>query len=553
MSISALKKLEQHKDRFDPASARIKRACVRTLARTRLASADQVRRLHEVLCFLRAYPDDATVFAVVTKALERFDRRADLQRHRDDLAYSGIAGTTLWFPFFYPTARRLAAAWPGLLTLDRTDHVAGKSIAGALPALLTSSEAHGVREAHLPGFALLDRVRGRETDATFLIRRVDALRADDRTREALYDAINPSCELAPGKNTPNRTRAALAGVRPVWQTTALPTARPVLADELKRRPRATRRLNGPSARAVIRLADEALATRQRDLDAFAYGNERDVWWVEDGKGLAFAFVGIAAPRRSVGAAIYGGLTLQNGVPIGYHQADLTGRAAALSFNAFDTFRGSATAHVFARWLAALHALFGVDSFSIEPYQLGEHNAEGLQSGAWWFYSKFGFAPRAAAGQRLARKEFARQARSPAYRSSVARLRALARHHLFFEVDPNQPAPFVTPVALGLAMARHLSALAGSDRAAGMAEARARSMRSCGIRSLARFSAAERVAFEAWAPLVSQLDVARWPQSDRAALVNVIRASAAASQRGYVQSFAALPRLSRALARLASEG
>jgi hypothetical protein len=36
-------------------------------------------------------------------------------------------------------------------------------------------------------------------------------------------------------------------------------------------------------------------------------------------------------------------------------------------------------------------LFDVDSFTINPYQLGDGNDEALASGAWWFYYKFGFA------------------------------------------------------------------------------------------------------------------------------------------------------------------
>ena len=158
-------------------------------------------------------------------------RRADLCAHRDALAYSGIAGTTLWFPFFYPTALWLAQRWPTRLVLERADTEAGDSIADQLPALLTPVEAHGLRESKLPGFEALDAVRGRETDATFLVRRVSALPADERTREAYYDAINPSCELLPGPTTPSRTRAVAAGVRPVWQAGPLRRERPDLLNE----------------------------------------------------------------------------------------------------------------------------------------------------------------------------------------------------------------------------------------------------------------------------------------------------------------------------------
>ncbi len=115
MATSALTDLERRRDRFDPASARLKLKRLRELARTRLARADQVQRLHEVLCFMRAYPDDAEVLGAVEAMLARFDRRADLRAHRAALAYSGIAGTTIWFPVLLSdrAVARAALARPG--------------------------------------------------------------------------------------------------------------------------------------------------------------------------------------------------------------------------------------------------------------------------------------------------------------------------------------------------------------------------------------------------------------------------------------------------------
>ncbi|HET9024869.1 MAG TPA: hypothetical protein VFN64_09875 [Burkholderiaceae bacterium] len=548
--MSALHELERRKDRFDTASARLKLKHLRALTRTRLARAEQVRRLHEVLCFMRAHPDNAEVLRAVDALLARFDRRADLRAHRDALAYSGIAGTTIWFPFFYPTARWLAQRWPTRLVLERADTEAGDSIADLLPALLTPVEAHGLRESKLPGFEALDAVRGRESDATFLVRRVSALPADERTREAYYDAINPSCELLPGPDTPNRTRAALPGVQPVWQSGALRRQRPDLAQEIGRPPRTFRPARSDEADALIALAREAMVTRRRDLDAFAYANARDVWWIEDDGGLAFALIGLRRDRRAVVPAIYGGLTLQNGVPVGYHQCDLVGRSAAVSFNTFETFRGGESAHTFARWLAALAHGFGTRSFSIEPYQLGRGNDEGLASGAWWFYAKLGFRPRARAGIAMAQRELALLARSKGHRTRPETLRALADHHLFLDLDPRDPAPLITPAAVGLAAARHLSRLAGSDRAAAVARASAEVMQRCGLASLDGFTADELRAWEGWAPVLSMLQLAQWSEAERAELVRLVRTKATDSERGYVHAFAALPRLEDALARLA---
>jgi hypothetical protein len=98
------------------------------------------------------------------------------------------------------------------------------------------------------------------------------------------------------------------------------------------------RVLGPGEGArVVELCRGAMITRQRDLDAFAYGDARDVRIVDDGHGLAFALVGVVPERRTLLAAIYGALTLQNGVPVGYSQLDVIAGTAAVSFNTFQTF------------------------------------------------------------------------------------------------------------------------------------------------------------------------------------------------------------------------
>jgi hypothetical protein len=194
--------------------------------------------------------------------------------------------------------------------------------------------------------------------------------------------------------------------------------------------------------------------------------------------------------------------------------------------------------------------FGARSFSIEPYQLGKGNEEGLASGAWWFYAKLGFRPRAPEGMALAKREFEWLARSKEHRTRPQTLRALAEHHLFLDLDARKPAPLITPAAVGLAAARHLTRLAGSDRAVAVARASADAMQRCGLATLGGFSAEERRAWDAWAPVLSMLPLAQWSTAERAQIVRLVRAKAGDSERDYVLGFAAAPRLERALARIA---
>ena len=543
---SALRALQRARSDYGAGAAARKRAMLAVLENAPLRTAGEVRRLHETLAFLRAYPDDAGVLAAVERMLARFDRRADLRAHRAALGGSGIAGTTTWYPFFWPTARWLAARWPRQLRFDRSDAEAEKSLARAAALLVTPHEAVALREAKLAGYAAIDRLRPRgETDATFLVRRVAALAGDDFSREAFYDAVNPSCELLATADTPARTREKFGPAPVVFRSTPLRRSRPDLRAEMRRPPLVLRRLPAADGRRLVDLARGAMVTRSRDLDAFAYGNARDTWLVDDGGGLAFGLVGVVAERRAPLAAIYGGLTLASGVPIGYVQADVVGRSAAVSFNTFETFRGGEAAFTFGRLLAALHHVFGVDAFSIEPYQLGEGNDEGIESGAWWFYFKLGFRPRAAAARELAAAELARVQRRPAHRSPPATLRRLAAHHLFFDLDARRRTPLPPLASIGLRVSR-LLAERGDDREAAMAQLQAQAAQLLGLRSLRQLDRGERRAFATFAPLVLLAGSGRWPQEERRSLLALVRSKAAASELDYARRLAAHRPLCRAL-------
>jgi len=547
MAAGTLVALERTKDVYGAGAAEAKLALLARLERMRLSTAREVERLHEALCFLRAYPDDARVLARVERILAGFDSRADLRRHRFALADTGIAGTPIYYRFFWATARWLARRWPGRLRLVRADAEAEDAIGKALPLLVTSAEAAALGALKPPGYAAIDRLRARgETDAAFLLKRVGAMPGDAFTREAFFDAFDASFELEPGPDTPARTRAKFAAAPRGFQTAPLRRERPDLRAELRRPPRAVVPLTRGAGRRAIDLARSAMVTRSRDLDAFAYGDARDVRLVDDGEGLSFAVNGVVPERRALVPATFGCLTLRNGVPIGYVQADVIGRCAALSFNAFETYRGGEAAFTFARMLAMLRHLFGAESFSLEPYQLGKGNRDGIESGAWWFYYKLGFRPRSAGPRRILRAELARMQVRPSHRSTPATLRKLAEGHLFFELDPHRPAPLPPVAEIGLRVAAKL-ARADGDRDRAIAACSREAMRLTGVRSLVGWTPGERLAWQRWSPLVVTLPgAARWAAADRHALAVVIRAKGGPSEADFLARFRAHPRLARAL-------
>jgi len=525
------------------------------LGRRRLARAGEVLRLHEVLCFLRAYPDDEAVLERVESLLARFAQRGDVRRHRLALSDTGVAGTPIEFSFFWQSARRLRARWPERISVAWDYFRNEEGFERVVHLLVPYSESPGLDALELSAREWVAWLKGDESDAVFLVDRVAALPGDDFTREAFYDDLDLTLRLEPGPDTPARTRARLGGCEVAFQTSSLRRARPSLRAEIRRPPLAVRELPVREARRVIDLARDAMVTRSRDLHAFAYADERDVRMVECGDGLQLACIGQVPERRLVLESVYGFLTLKNGVPIGYVLASSLFGSTEIAYNVFDTFRGAEAAAVFGRVLGTVRHLFRSDTFSIDPYQLGYDNAEGLRSGAWWFYYKLGFRPHDPQVRRLVRAELRRMKADPRHRSSIATLEKLAAQHLFLHFE-GQRADTLAQIALGeigLWISRTLAERFGARREAGLRTCAREAAELLGLRSLRGFTRGERLAWERWSPLVMSLrGVGRWPAADRRRLVAVMRAKGGRSEAEFVRLFDGHRRLRRAVLRLAQE-
>jgi hypothetical protein len=551
-----LRSLREILAEFGPASGERKRALIEKLARTRLASARAVRDYHEALCFLRAYPDDAALLALVESQLAGFARRADLKRFAIDLQDSGIAGTETYYLFFAEMAQWLVRRWPEQVTVAWDDFEEEERLEGLLPLLLTYAETPGLDEYSFPVREWCRRLkRPDETDAAFLVERCAALGVGSFLREWIYQDLQLPLCLAPGPDTPSRTRARLAGAKVAFQSGPLERGRPDLRAALARAPRSVRALSRREGQRVIDLAREAMVTRSRDLDVFSYGDPDDVRLIDWGGGLQFAAIGALPERRLLLEAVYGFLTLKNGVPIGYVLNSALFGSAEIAYNVFETFRGGEAAAVYAQVLATVRHLFASDSFTVYPYQLGgDGNDEGLRSGAWWFYQKLGFRAKHAGVLGLMERESRRLRAHPARRTSIATLRKLAAENVYFHSGTEREDVIgILPLAdVGLAVSDRMARLYGSERERGLRECSLEAGRLLGLRGQSGWTAGEKLAWSRWAPLVVMLPgVARWKPAARRALVEVIRAKGGRRESDFVRRFDAHRLLRRALVKLAA--
>jgi len=206
---------------------------------------------------------------------------------------------------------------------------------------------------------------------------------------------------------------------------------------------------------------------------------------------------------------------------------------------FETYRGAEAGHVYGWVLACVRHLFGADAFTIYPYQLGQDNDEALESGAWWFYQKLGFRPRDKATLALMKRELARMARRPKYRSSRATLERLADHNVYYYLGRERRDVIgeVSLSGIGLAVTDYLGRRFGSARVRGERECAREAASRLGVRSFAGWTAGEKLAWSRWAPLLLLArGVEKWTAAEKRNAVAAVRAKGGQRESEFVHRF-----------------
>jgi len=556
LSVRDLEQLLKLKFAFDPRSRRKK---IELLARAgdAMPDADSVARLHEHLCFMRAYPDDRRMLKQVETLLTGFSEREDLDLHRRELVNSGIAGTEIHFAFFWFTLRWLAERWPDRLRIDwralrgKRLHAFGERLSMLLPYC----ETLALEEAACTTREWVEHLRGPdETDAEFIVRRYAAMRATPMARETIFEELEIPFRFLPGPDTPCATRGRYAPSPIVMQKRPLVRGRESFWKEFKRKPPQARSMPRREARKLIEMARTLMVARTRDLDAFVHADEDDVRVLDYGEGFQLVYYGTLPERRQVIDAAYGMLMLRNGVTIGYVLCAALFESAEVAYNVSPAYRGAEAAHLYARCLNAVSGLFRAGTFMIDPYQMGHENSEGLRSGAWWFYYKLGFRPRDTKIARMAELEQDRVRNNRDYRTSLARLNRLSSVNMYLHLG--EPRDDVigefSRDNVGLKVVRYLAERFGADRERGIRTCVREVARLLGLGSLKTLTPGERLAWDRWAPLILCLPgVETWSKRDRAATAAVIRAKGGRRESDFVRRFDRHRRLRAAVMELAA--
>lgn len=520
-------------------------------------------RCHELLLFLRAYPHDRAVLRRAESLLVSFHRRVESLRSSPSFEpasltrpeVSGIAGTSLSINWCYDLVRHLAARHPGRIDIDWEVEPDEPTLAAVLRCLSPLFEDGAYAEYPVPVRRWVQAARSRrERDLAWLLRRFEAWPLPEREKAALFDATKLYLEWKLGSSSASRTRAR----RPVRDVFFHP--RPLLrrgevslAEELEQgSPLPAERLSRKEGEEVLALGRDAMSVRSRELHGFTYGDSNHVLHARAGRGVELFVWGVPPARRLPLLAYHAVLIVKNGVPSGYAEALSFCERSEVGFNLFYSFRDGESAWVYARLLRLFRQQLGLTVFSIDPYQIGFHNAEAIESGAFWFYRKLGFRPVVPELVRKALAEERKIARRPGYRTSQRTLRQLAAGHLLLEapstVEPGAWDRFRIG-NLGLAAERRVTARFGGDEAACRAQAESVVAKRLSLDPNAWNATAQQAFSNLAMVLADSPDLARWSAEEKRAVGDIALAKAGANEARYLGLLRRHSKLRREMLRL----
>ena len=546
-----LNELDTLKNQFSKTQSRKLSALLTGLSKLKITDAESLIRAHEILLFIRAHPPNASILRIVESQLRGFvERVIDLETLGVDLAelihpeISGIAGTSVIDTFSYritswlceTRANQIDFFWEWFEDENRLGDVWTRF----MPLL----EEDTFVEANIPFRKWLREARGKQSEITWLMDQFRKLNLPDTKKSELFNSQKLYVrwkfnyrDSRTGLRSPGRNRFYHDG--PMIQRRDID-----LRSELQQPSPRLERLTAADGRAAIDMALTASTVRYRELYGFSNGDPNSVYRTSLGRGVELVLISLPSDKRLPLRAYHAAMLYKNGIPIGYFEGLSFFERMESGFNLYYTFRDGETAWLYARILNVMHHLTGVTAFSLDPYQVGFENEEGIKSGAFWFYRKLGFRSTAKSIRRMTEIEEAKVTSREGYRTSARTLRRLAQAPMIFESEMNTDWDRFQIRNIGFAIQGLMSREFGGDASRMCEEAMNRISRLLGIEDLGHCPGLAVSLL-----LIPQVD--SWSLNEKNLLARLIKAKQSEPETNYLKLMQQHQRLRKELIRIGS--
>ncbi len=561
-TVALLNQLERLKSSFGSAVATERLRLIREISRRKLLSAADLIRFHDLLCVVRAYPDNQVVLKLAETELIGYGRRVvDYKRLTRDrkagkLDDTAIEGSVTCYQFNFDITRYLHARYPDRFTInwEHTNKDFWFNLGNVLSLLVTWEENDPIdNDENFDAEDLFHRSGGNKNELAALINLFAGSGLPLKVIRDYWENLGLllDWDLTKVNSARNRHRISMPGR--FFQTEPLKPRTKDLRLEIGAPPTPLRHAPRREGEQLLNDINEVLGVRNRELFPLTFGNPSEVYSADLGRGSRIVLYGSLAEARLPLESNFGALLVRNGMPVGYGVAAILADRAEIAINIFPTYRGGESPFFLEQFFRLFYHHFGSRVFVVRAKQMGYGEDEALLSGAFWFYYKLGFRAVDPQIRRLAEEQYQKIQRSPDYRVPTSTMRRLSKTDVFFTIDPAGMKEYreLSIINLGYRVTELIGKEYLGDRNLAVQGSVAMIEKKLGISNTARWSEGEKLSLARLAPLFCLFpDLAKWSREEKQMAVDLIRAKGGASERAYVLLMNRHSKLRAALERLA---
>ena len=399
---------------------------------------------YDTLLFLMAYPDNKSIYQHAYRSLQQMHLYIQSHKNiRERLFNSGITNTQLCAAFSFEIIKWLRKKHPKDIRLSSFEADDGQ-IQSILSVVMPKVESEILQDANATWKSWFKQsLKKGEDILDRLIAIFDETDIRPEVRDELWASIGINVEInfSSHENLPGSLMA------PYYHRSILkkkliqqhPGIKSIRVD-----------LEEMEAEQIIECGRMILVRHLREIDPITFTAARLVSYYQLSRGVSVALMGMVPERRHPIDSYMGYVVFKNGLPVAYAGSWILFDSGRIGLNVFPAYRGGESQYIFEQVVKLHQHVYHLNRFSVDPYQIGKENSDGIQSGAFWIYYRAGFRPLREEQKQLAETEALKIKSIKVYRSPASALKKLAESMLEILLQKNEVRFDATDLSLAYA-------------------------------------------------------------------------------------------------------
>lgn len=428
-SASWVSRLHLIRNRYGAEFLKEKTDLLSILNSTIITGKGALKTYYETLLFLIAYPDNKAISIQSSACLNALQLYL---QHHPGIAWSlfntGVTGTQLCAGFSFEMIKWLRQKHRDDIYLENFEANDGQ-IRSIISAVMPKVESEILQDENAEWKEWLQKTGNKGEDLLDkFIRIFDQSSLRPEVKDELWLALGINVTITLSKHT----ALPPSLVYPYYHRSLVKTK----ADNAAGNEKATRiKLTDDEKEQIVDCARMILIRHLREIDPITFTSTALVDYYKLPRGITLALFGMIPERRHPIDCYMGYAAFKNGLPIAYAGSWVLFDSARIGLNVFPAYRGGESRYTFEEVMHAHQQVYRLKRFTVDPYQIGKSNDDGIHSGAFWLYHHMGYRPIKEKQKKLAEEEAAKIKSSPGYRTPASTLKILADSRMELVLKP----------------------------------------------------------------------------------------------------------------------